>query len=219
MRTRIALGAALAVSTILSITLPSATATATATAGASPRTSQRPGFGPEIALAPTDQSIIGTVRAGGVSRFLSGTYSLRQPSRRDAWVDAHVRTRLADRMPTSLRLRSLEILAVDPELPRPAPPPPPARPPAVAAVYTPMTDATSTGTADWACIREHESGDRYNTPTAPSGAYGILQSTWLSLGYSGWPFQASATVQDQAALRLFGMYGWTPWSTKTVCGL
>jgi hypothetical protein len=218
MRTRIALGAALAVSTILSITLPSATATA----GASPRTSQRPGFGPKVALAPTEQSFIGTVRADGVSRFLSGAHPLRplrRPIRRDAGVDAHVRTRLADRMPTSLRLRSLEILAVFPELPRPAPPPPPARPPAVAVVYTPMTDATSTGTADWACIRLHESGDRYNTPTAPSGAYGILQSTWLALGYSGWPFQASATVQDQAALRLFGMYGWTPWSTKTVCGL
>jgi hypothetical protein len=65
----------------------------------------------------------------------------------------------------------------------------------------------------------HESGDRYNTPTAPSGAYGMLFSTWASFGYSGWPYQYSVTVQNAEALYLYNEFGWQPWSTKTVCGL
>ena len=92
----------------------------------------------------------------------------------------------------------------------PAPPPPP--PP-------PVTDATSVDTADWACIRTHESGDQYNSPAAPSGAYGILISTWRSFGYSGWPYQAPASLQDRVALELYARYGWVPWSSRFACGL
>jgi hypothetical protein len=91
--------------------------------------------------------------------------------------------------------------------------------PAVTVASPPDTDAVSTDTATWACIRLHESGNRYNSPTAPSGAYGILDSTWVSLGYSGWPYQAPVTVQDAAALTLYHEYGWQPWSTRFVCGL
>lgn len=83
----------------------------------------------------------------------------------------------------------------------------------------PITDATSTATANWACIRLHESSDRYNDPTAPSGAYGIIPITWHSNGYSGWPYQASAAVQDALALKLYNEFGWQPWSTRFVCGL
>lgn len=83
----------------------------------------------------------------------------------------------------------------------------------------PVTNANSTDTPTWACIREYESGDVYNSPTEPSGAYGMLYTTWISLGYSGWPYQASPTVQNEAALYLYNEFGWTPWSTKTVCGL
>jgi Transglycosylase-like domain len=92
-------------------------------------------------------------------------------------------------------------------------PPKPAPAPVVS------TDATSTTTTDWACIREHESGDRYNTPAAPGGAYGFLESTWLSLGYGGWPYEAPPSVQDRAVLYLYNELGWQPWSTRTVCGL
>ena len=92
----------------------------------------------------------------------------------------------------------------------PAPPPPPPPPP---------TDATSTATTDWQCIRVHESGDEYNDPSRPSGAYGILASTWRSFGYSGWPYEAAPAVQDALALRLYAEYGWQPWSTRYVCGL
>ncbi len=83
----------------------------------------------------------------------------------------------------------------------------------------PPTDATSTATADWACIRIHESGDRYNSPAAPSGAYGVLHSTWISMGMGGWPYQAPPSAQDAIALELYHRYGWTPWSTRFVCGL
>ncbi len=101
--------------------------------------------------------------------------------------------------------------------PAPAPTPAPAAPAVVAA--PPVTDATSTNTADWQCIRVHESGDQYNSPSAPSGAYGIISVTWHSFGYSGWPYQAPASVQDALALHLYNEYGWQPWSTRTVCGL
>ncbi len=65
----------------------------------------------------------------------------------------------------------------------------------------------------------HESSDRYNDPSAPSGAYGIIQSTWQSYGYSGWPYEASAATQDALALRLYNQYGWQPWSSAPSCGL
>ena len=70
-----------------------------------------------------------------------------------------------------------------------------------------MSDSTSIDTADWACIRTAESGDRYNNPTMPSGAYGILISTWRSFGYSGWPYQAAPACRTRLALRLHTMYG------------
>lgn len=90
---------------------------------------------------------------------------------------------------------------------------------AAASVAPPPTDWTSTATPDWQCIRIRESGDAYNDPTRPSGAYGILDSTWVSMGYSGWPYEASSTVQDEAALTLYHEYGWQPWSSRFACGL
>ena len=80
-------------------------------------------------------------------------------------------------------------------------------------------DSNSVDTADWQCIRVHESGDNYNNPNMPSGAYGILISTWQSFGYSGWPYQAAPAVQDALALRLHGEDGFGPWSSRFACGL
>jgi Transglycosylase-like domain len=81
------------------------------------------------------------------------------------------------------------------------------------------SDASSTETADWSCIRNAESGDVYNSASEPQGAYGILDSTWQSLGYSGSPYEASASEQDAAALQLYRQYGWQPWGTRYSCGL
>ena len=59
---------------------------------------------------------------------------------------------------------------------------------------------------DWACIRQHESGDNYAEPGG--GAYQFELGTWQSL--TGLPAPAedySAAVQDSAALRLFAERG------------
>jgi len=91
---------------------------------------------------------------------------------------------------------------------REATPPPP-----------PPTDATSTTTPTWACIRYYESTDRYNTPTAPDGAYQIIESTWQGMGFSGQAYEYPPAVQDAAALELYNARGWEPWSTRFDCGL
>jgi hypothetical protein len=74
-------------------------------------------------------------------------------------------------------------------------------------------------TPDWACIRTRESGNRYNSPAAPDGAYGILLSTWRSFGLTGQPYQAPPILQDRIALELYARYGFEPWSSRFACGL
>jgi Transglycosylase-like domain len=80
------------------------------------------------------------------------------------------------------------------------------------------SDATSTNTADWACIRQHESGDNY--ASGNGGAYQFELGTWSAL--TGYPSPAEdypAAVQDAAALKLYAERGWEPWTTRDVCGL
>jgi hypothetical protein len=80
------------------------------------------------------------------------------------------------------------------------------------------SDATSTNTADWACIRQHESGGNY--AVGNGGAYQFELGTWQ--GLTGLPSPAQdypAAVQDSAALKLFSQRGWEPWTTRSVCGL
>ncbi len=80
------------------------------------------------------------------------------------------------------------------------------------------SDASSTNTADWACIRAHESGDNY--AEAGGGAYQFELATWQ--GLTGLPSPAEdypPSVQDAAALKLYAQRGWEPWSTRYVCGL
>ncbi len=94
-----------------------------------------------------------------------------------------------------------------------------AAPPAAAPAPTAATsDATSTNTADWACIREHESSDDYGAGNG--GAYQFEFGTWHTL--TGLPSAAEdypASVQDSVALELFAQRGWEPWTTRYVCGL
>jgi cell wall-associated NlpC family hydrolase len=65
-------------------------------------------------------------------------------------------------------------------------------------------DRTTTNTANWDCIRQAESGDNY---TLTSGAYGILISSWASLGLPGTPGQASKALQDATALEILNYEG------------
>ena len=81
-----------------------------------------------------------------------------------------------------------------------------------------VSDATSTNTPHWACIRQHESGGNYSAGNG--GAYQFEFGTWNSL--TGLPSPAQdypASVQDAAALKLYSERGWEPWSTRYVCGL
>ncbi len=99
----------------------------------------------------------------------------------------------------------------------PAVAPAPAAAPA-AAPGAGSSDATSTNTPDWACIRGHESGGNYGAGNG--GAYQFEFGTWQAL--TGLPSPAEdypPAVQDAAALKLFAERGWEPWTTRYVCGL
>jgi hypothetical protein len=80
------------------------------------------------------------------------------------------------------------------------------------------SDATSANTADWACIRQHESNDNY--AEGNGGAYQFEFGTWSAL--TGLPSPAEdypPAVQDAAALKLYSQRGWEPWTTRYECGL
>jgi hypothetical protein len=98
-------------------------------------------------------------------------------------------------------------------VPAAAPPPVSAAAPGGAS-----SDATTTGTPDWACIRQHESGGDYGA--GGGGAYQFQDGTWT--GVTGLPGPAQsypAATQDAAALRLYAQRGWAPWTTRYACGL
>ena len=81
-----------------------------------------------------------------------------------------------------------------------------------------VSDATSTNTPHWACIRQHESSGDYSAGNG--GAYQFQFGTWNAL--TGLPSPAQdypPSVQDAAALKLYSQRGWEPWSTRYVCGL
>jgi len=65
------------------------------------------------------------------------------------------------------------------------------------------------------CVAWRESG---NNPTASSaGLFGILPSTWASLGYSGTAGTSSVALQKQAFDRLYAQYGTSPWAPYDGC--
>ena len=65
------------------------------------------------------------------------------------------------------------------------------------------------------CVAWRESG---NNPTASSaGLYGILPSTWASLGYSGTAGGASVAQQTQAFQQLYAQDGTSPWAPYDGC--
>ncbi|GEM_PF-5745981 len=93
---------------------------------------------------------------------------------------------------------------------------------------TPVSDATSTATADWRCIRWYESRGQYrNHSNEPyTGAYQIANYIWHRvLGLPGQAWQASRHTQDLAALALWHddlrIWGdpWHAWETAPLCDL
>ncbi|AZI59089.1 hypothetical protein EH165_14015 [Nakamurella antarctica] len=75
--------------------------------------------------------------------------------------------------------------------------------------------------ADWAAVRQCESGGRYNINTG-NGYYGAYQfdlPTWRSVGGSGLPSEATPAEQDLRALTLYRMRGWSPWICAALVGV
>lgn len=100
---------------------------------------------------------------------------------------------------------------------------------AVALLWPTPTNANSTATAAWACIRHAESGDDYTKATGYEpfgGAYQFSLVTWRFLGFRGLPSQASPSTQDRAALKEYAWAKrykgnpWQPWpESSLICGL
>lgn len=65
----------------------------------------------------------------------------------------------------------------------------------------------------WAGLRECEASGDYglNDGSGYYGAYQFDLGTWQELGYDGYPHQASAGTQDEAARLLQSQRGWQPW--------
>jgi hypothetical protein len=88
-------------------------------------------------------------------------------------------------------------------------------------LYDKITSAP--GQARLAVLRQCESTNRYNDPSAPAGAYGMLQGWSLSLSYwtkkltryfgypSSPPYTATPDQQDIAASLLYQHHGTSPW--------
>lgn len=100
----------------------------------------------------------------------------------------------------------------------PAPPPaaPEARPaPRVRPQRASRARVVAAGASGgaFARLRKCESGGNYaaNTGNGYYGAYQFSLSTWRSLGYGGYPHQASPATQDAAARRLQARSGWGQW--------
>jgi hypothetical protein len=65
------------------------------------------------------------------------------------------------------------------------------------------------------CVAWRESG---NNPAASSaGLFGILPSTWASLGYPGTAGTSSVALQKQAFDHLYAQYGTAPWAPYDGC--
>ncbi len=64
------------------------------------------------------------------------------------------------------------------------------------------------------CVAFRESTD---TPTDPDGLFGILPSTWQSLGYSGTAGEASVAEQEAAFSKLYAEDGTEPWAPYDGC--
>ncbi len=65
------------------------------------------------------------------------------------------------------------------------------------------------------CVAWHESGD--NPTASSSGLFGILPSTWASLGLPGTAGGASVATQKAAFDRLYAQYGTQPWAPYDGC--
>jgi hypothetical protein len=106
------------------------------------------------------------------------------------------------------------------EVPKPQPPKVPKPKPVPVPQADPPPPSLGRMPPFLVCVAKYESGSSYTShaPNGDGGMYGILVSTWHGLGYSGVPWQADPSQQDEAALRLYQSLGTLPWSTRHLCG-
>jgi LysM repeat protein len=78
----------------------------------------------------------------------------------------------------------------------------------------PASSTVSAPSSFQQCVAWRESSD---TATDPDGLYGILPSTWASLGYSGTAGEASVALQNEAFQRLYAQDGTQPWAPSDGC--
>jgi LysM domain len=83
----------------------------------------------------------------------------------------------------------------------------------VAPVQHVVTTPSASGSFQ-SCVAYRESS---NTPTDEAGMYGIIDSTWHSLGYSGNAGSAPLSVQNEAFNKLYSEYGTSPWAPYDGC--
>ncbi len=65
------------------------------------------------------------------------------------------------------------------------------------------------------CVAWRESGD--NPTASSSGLFGILPSTWASLGFPGTAGTSSVALQKAAFDKLYAQYGTSPWAPYDGC--
>ena len=92
--------------------------------------------------------------------------------------------------------------------------PAPADSPGTGTSSSPGSGTSSASSSYQDCVAWRESS---NNPSSPDGLYGILPSTWHSLGYSGTAGQASVDQQNEAFQQLYDQYGTAPWSPYDGC--
>jgi len=101
----------------------------------------------------------------------------------------------------------------------PAPTPPPTTPPPPAPTAPlPNVPLGGPSEAQWAALRNCESGGNYRAVSASGsyrGAYQFDYRTWAGLGGSGDPAAAPPAEQDARAKLLYSQRSWRPWP---VCG-
>ena len=159
-----------------------------------------------------DAAYADAVEAGQVKTYLTEISYLKAL---DAQKQQQAAVAAAQAAAAAAAARATAAQAAPAPAPAPVTAPAPAAAPAAPAA---VSDATSTATADWACIRQHESGGNY--AVGNGGAYQFQLGTWTAL--TGLPSPAEdypPAVQDAAALELFAQRGWEPWTTRYVCGL
>ena len=90
-----------------------------------------------------------------------------------------------------------------------------AQQPAAQPAAAPSSGSLSGMSAFERCVAWRESG---NNPTASSaGLFGILPSTWASLGYPGTAGSSPVSLQMAAFNKLYAMYGTSPWAPYDGC--